>query len=149
VLEEANVKALSFTFLFILLVSTVLTIAYADSFRCGNEVVLEGETRSMVIAKCGKPHWKEPEKKIQRGALKSSATDVHHRRSAADRGKKVVIEKWFYDCGPDVFVTSLIFEGGRLRKVEPVNQGSGSYKCQPTRHRETAKTGSGDRDTKK
>jgi hypothetical protein len=145
-LKEADMKVLSFTFLFILFICTMRGIAYADSFRCGNEVVLEGETKSTVTAKCGRPHWRDPEKKIHRGALKPSNSGAGQRPSTADRGKIVTIEKWFYDCGPDVFVTALTFEGGRLRKAEPGKQGSGNYKCRPTGQGEIKRTGTGKKD---
>ena len=135
--------------LFLMICCGIRGTTNADSFRCGNEVVLDGETKSMVTAKCGKPHWREPEKRIHRGALKTPTTGARNQPSTTDRGKTVISEKWFYDCGPDVFVTALTFEEGRMRKVEVIRQGSGNHKCQPLQHNETTKGGNSKKDQKK
>ncbi len=70
------------------------------SLRCGTRLVLIGELKIDVLAKCGPPLYEQM---------------VGERIIRTPRGyDKKVVEEWIYSFGPTDFVHTLRFEGGRL-----------------------------------
>lgn len=117
-----------FTSFFIIPVS-----CYAlDTFRCGSEIVKNGDATLEVGGKCGEPDYREitvleikktkRKKTKQRKTVTVSAGSDYSGVSSGD-------EKWYYDCGPNRFIYTLTFSGSKLINVE--RGGYGTEGCLP------------------
>lgn len=101
----------------------VSSTALADGMRCGDDLVLEGDSTQQVRSTCG-----EPDAERQRVEYRTVRTHVPG-PCVEQQGQRVcghmqehtitiVIDEWTYDTGPDNLVRFAIFEQGRLRDVE-------------------------------
>jgi hypothetical protein len=129
-----------------LALATVFFLAYAtaqaDGMRCGNKLVLPGDSKLEVLSKCGEPDFKETvaivthSKEVTLGenmGEKSGGVNLHHRHSSVDSGTQSgitlgsetteAIEQWSYNRGPTQFIRVLTFRGGRLESVEETDRG--------------------------
>ncbi|HEU0265395.1 MAG TPA: DUF2845 domain-containing protein [Geobacterales bacterium] len=96
--------------LFVLL-SLWATATFADSMRCGDQIVSTGVTAAEVILRCGPPfHREEREEKVVVEEGSSRYRRVQHR------------EEWLYNLGADHFVQLRTFEDGTLTGIR-----SGGY----------------------
>lgn len=97
----------------------------AGSLRCDHRVISIGQSAYEVRGLCGEPQhidaWQEGA-----NAYISRFYDYRHDRYRAPRVKKGPIryEAWTYDFGPQTFIRTLIFEEGRLIKIETGDKGS-------------------------
>jgi hypothetical protein len=80
------------------------SVAYG--FRCGTSLVKVGDTKLEVLEKCGEPTFKE--------LIKTDG---------------LIVEKWYYDCGPQRFIQILTFSGGSLQKLETGDYGRSLNGC--------------------
>jgi hypothetical protein len=102
------------------LVLGLLASSPAFAFRCGSKLVVEGDTRGEVLAKCGEP------------------TDVISLRSVFRRpmiwtnGRpyyigtdymEVPVEAWVYNLGPNKLMRRLRFEDGVVAEIETLGHG--------------------------
>lgn len=107
----------------------VAQFANADSMRCGNKLVLPGDSMHEVKARCGDPddamHRTEVRKTVNRvsGPCPDNVNGVKCSSSAVD-SVEVAIDEWTYDFGPDRLIQELRFEDGKL--VSITNRGYGS-----------------------
>lgn len=79
----------------------------AHAFRCGTELVQEGDRKFDVIEKCGEP-------------------DFRDRRAGTwlrGFGPVGVTETWYYNRGPSRLLRILTFRRGRLRSIETGGRG--------------------------
>jgi len=78
----------------------------AHAFRCGSELVNEGDSKAQVIVRCGEPEYKEVIGYIDQ--LKSG-----------DRIRVMKIESWIYYIKEyqTEYVYTLEFEGNILKKI--------------------------------
>jgi hypothetical protein len=105
-------------FIVILLCQSYATNSLA--FRCGDQIVSEGDTKSIVRFKCGPPDDAE-----ERNYTASRRNDRHF-----DRGETYMYnENWYYNCGEGDWIYQLIFDGDRLFEIKSVERGFGSSKC--------------------
>lgn len=65
----------------IVISSTIISSAEADTFRCGSKVVRSGDSSSAVIQNCGKPLYKDKGYEVVR---------------LREGRKKVRVERWRY-----------------------------------------------------
>jgi hypothetical protein len=94
--------------------------AFAESFRCGSKIIVDGDTRDTVAAKCGEP------------------TDVLAGRSVFRRpvvwgyGRpyyigedfiEVSVESWIYNLGPNKLMRRIRFEDGIVVEIETLGYG--------------------------
>ena len=121
------------------------SVAHTDSLRCAYDIVSTGDSKSVVSLKCGQPHWREPLGSVTRGAYQSGKVLIapgrqpkgtpapgHDRKAGVFAEQTLSLEKWYYDCGSDVFVHAITFEGDLATKIESISQrGSGDHNCQP------------------
>lgn len=109
-----NVRAL---FLCLVLLTGVwnahcLDLAFAgndDTFRCGNDVIILGDSKYRVLAKCGTPFGKD-----------FVGTNYFYRQPA---GEFRDIEEWIYNRGPTDFTYTLRFQGGSLIEINRGGRG--------------------------
>ena len=100
------------------------------AFRCGTELVDEGDTKYEVMHKCGEPDhiesWEED--RIQRDFGLRREYDTHTGRYNWYRApflvnEKVRIEEWTYNPGPTEFIRYLRFENGILTNISTGDKG--------------------------
>ena len=111
--------------LFFTAVCLCLGAAPAAAFRCGGRLVELDQTTLDVLDRCGRPdhvdYWEEG----------SAAThfarwyDYEKDRYMAPESAKgpLRLERWTYDLGPNKFIRYLLFENGRLVKIETGEKG--------------------------
>jgi hypothetical protein len=96
-------------------------------FRCSGKIVYKGDTKSQVIEKCGEPdhieYWEE--ERIKKDHYYSYD---HYRPYEGYREPFLVeeyvrSEEWTYNRGPTAFIRYLIFENGRLKKINLGDKG--------------------------
>jgi hypothetical protein len=87
-----------------------------DSLRCGNKLVVSGDTLYDVKMRCGEPAFA-----TRRTELRS--VSGWGPGAGATRTIEVVIDEWTYDFGPQKFVQYLTFEQGRLVYVVAGHRG--------------------------
>lgn len=92
-----------------------------SAFRCGNDLVGEGDTKAKVLLTCGEPTYKE---KGAKSTVKN-AIGIHDPRGK----KKNKVEKWYYNCGDNDFIYALQFENGILTKEDTEGRGKGTSDC--------------------
>ena len=103
----------------ILAVGLCLSTAPAHAFRCGNELVLEGDRKYDVLRKCGEPDFRERGAAGYLGGL----------------GPIGVTETWYYNPGSSGLIRVLTFHQGRLRSIATGGRGFSTQgpagPCQP------------------
>lgn len=101
----------------------------ADAFRCGSGMVTIGDSRSKVLAICGKPSSKEKVSAAKPGKKKKKQIERDLPDFSKRRKYVAGIEKWIYNCGDDDFIYVLSFENGRLKNEDTEGRGSGKSEC--------------------
>lgn len=92
--------------LFVMLLST--GNAWADSFRCNNNVVKRGDSSFDVLQHCGEPDWEQTRyEEILRGDPRGFQVRY-----------LVTVEEWLYKGRSGRFDRRLIFYDGRLHRVK-------------------------------
>ena len=115
------------------------TPALADGLRCGNKLVVTGDTKLEVLKKCGEPDFKETIKMLKTSkhvniadSTGSKLTSRHSTVSSSNTGQSGItlgtetieaIDQWSYNQGPTQFIKILTFRGGRLETVEAAERG--------------------------
>ena len=103
-----------------------------DSFRCGSEIVKNGDTTFEVRGKCGESDYREItvlEVKKSSRKKKTTRRTITVRAGSDYTGVSFGDEKWYYDCGPNRFIYILTFSGSKLNNVE--RGGYGTEGCLP------------------
>lgn len=91
--------ALRFLLLFISLIFSI----QAQALRCGNELILEGDTTAKLLKYCGKP------------TNKAKETATVFRDTGNGRIKEVKkVETWTYNFGPSDFYYIISVEKGKV-----------------------------------
>ena len=118
--------AFSLVTAFVLLGSVNVSFA----FRCGTELVNEGDTKFEVSHKCGEPDYVESweEERVQKDFGLRRDYDSHNRRYNWYREpflvkEQVRIEEWTYNLGPTQFIRYLRFENGILTRISTGDKG--------------------------
>jgi len=85
--------------------------AAADGMRCGSRLVSDGDSMYLVQARCGAPddanNWVE----YRTERIKVGSVWV-------ERTVEVKYERWTYDFGTDRLIRFVVFENGRLIKID-------------------------------
>ena len=95
-----------------------------NAFRCGTQLVSEGDTRAEVIQKCGEPTFVDSweEELVQRDFGAVPDYDPRTGRYEGSRQPflvkiQVKIELWTYNLGSTQFTRYLRFENGILKEI--------------------------------
>ena len=97
----------------------LLASSPAYAFRCGNKLVLEGDTRSEVRQKCG-----EPIEVTRTSILRRPVYWFHGRPIEVSSDLvEVPVEMWLYNLGPSKLMQRLRFEDGELIEIESLGYG--------------------------
>ncbi len=97
--------------------SLALSESRINIWRCGDNIIQIGDSKSSVLSKCGPPTIKE---------IKQSFTK---NRSRTFYNTTQKTEVWTYNCGPYQPNTSLTFHGSKLLSMYSGNYGSGESYC--------------------
>lgn len=104
-------RALVFLTAATLALFSAIAPAAADGMRCGNRLVTDGDSMYLVQSRCGAPddanNWVE----YRTERIKVGSVWV-------ERVVEVKYERWTYDFGTDRLIRFLVFEKGRLLKVD-------------------------------
>ena len=103
---------------FALLIGLALAATDALAFRCGHQLVQEGDYKWDVLNKCGRPEWSD-----QRTAIRGSRLRHPYGALEEDRYEEVVIDEWIYNFGPTRFKRLLYFENGVLKDIQKLDYG--------------------------
>jgi hypothetical protein len=107
------------------------------AFRCGDGFVSVGDSKAKVLLECGKPTSKE--KASAKKGKHSRVTEKEKKKSGDSKRvylakeKKKSMEKWYYNCGENDFISILTFEGGILKSEESGGYGKGKSDCKGRR----------------
>lgn len=103
-----------------------LSQAEADSMRCNDKLVVDGDSMYTVESRCGSPADKQHrvETRTARSwvSLPCPVPGQSNCGQMIERTIEVTIDEWTFDFGPDRLIYRLWFEQGRLLKVQ-----TGSY----------------------
>src|SRR5688572_16422584 len=107
------------TWLAMALLTLAASAAHADSLRCGTRLVHEGDTREVVIAKCGEATgidrrsvWRRPVVWIRGRPFHVGIHEI-----------EIPVELWTYNFGPNRFMRLIRFEDGRVVDIETLDYG--------------------------
>lgn len=108
------------------LLSGAVAAAPAWAFRCGNRLVVEGDTQATVLARCG-----EPSEVRTRAVLRPAVFWRYGRALRAGPGvMEVEVDTWIYNLGPNRLMRRLRFEDGIVVEIETL--GYGYHESSPT-----------------
>jgi Protein of unknown function (DUF2845) len=107
------------TLLLLLLTLSLPVFAATNTFRCGSDLIYEGDARSRVLAKCG-----EPNDVTHSVALRAPVVWRYGRPIYFNSGLiEIPVEVWIYNRGPNSFVRQLRFEDGMLKEIRTLGYG--------------------------
>ena len=95
-----------------------------DSLRCGTRLVVAGDAPYQVKAICGDPD--DVQHRMETRTVRRAVTVPcrgGYCQSFVEDSIQVAVEEWIYDFGRQRFVQYLIFENGRLVRVNSGNYG--------------------------
>jgi len=99
------------------LLTLILALVFATpsiAMRCGQRIVVTGDDVYRVLQRCGEPDFSYSRVEyIRVGGLNQSFS----------RTVPVTIDEWVYDLGRTRLKRRLIFENGRLKKIETLGYG--------------------------
>lgn len=108
----------------LVLCAVCVPTAWADSFRCGTRLVVEGTTRDQVTTWCG-----DPTDVQQRIILRPPVIWYYGRPMRVAGGDiEVFVETWTYNLGPNKLMRRLRIEDGEVVEIETLGYG---YRGQP------------------
>ncbi|MCS6948800.1 MAG: DUF2845 domain-containing protein [Steroidobacteraceae bacterium] len=93
--------------------------ASADAFRCGSRLVNEGDTRAMVVAKCGAPTDVERQSVWRRPLIWWHGRPLYIGTDLVE----IPVESWVYNLGPNKLMRRVRFEDGIVVAVETLGYG--------------------------
>lgn len=96
------------------------SITFADrALRCHGRLVYVGDGKTDVLSKCGQPdhieQWEE-----NHDGYTSKIYDYEKERYQLPELIKgpILVERWTYNLGTNHFIRYLLFQNGRLQKIE-------------------------------
>jgi len=100
------------------LVLSLCSVNAAYALRCGRDLVLLGDYKDEVMARCGTPDSIETRTKI-------IGSTLHHPRRTLDiqEYEEIQIEEWLYNFGPSRLRQYLRFENGQLKEIRSLGRG--------------------------
>lgn len=99
-------------------------VSLADSMYCGNRLVTDGDTKPIVLLRCGEPFYRETVGFLTfESRLKKF---VHRKKDELKEGEfssqsTVTVEKWYYNFGSNQFIRAVTFEGDTVVRIEELD----------------------------
>lgn len=98
------------------LLAFLIALSWAGNvhaLRCGNRIVTTGDHQFQVRERCGEPYWSSSFSELVVAGLDGPV----------ERRAERVYEEWFYNFGPRHLVQRLVFDDGRLIRIESAGYG--------------------------
>jgi hypothetical protein len=94
-------------------------VAAADSFRCGNKLITDGDSADKVLALCGPPS------EVSRSAILRRPVVWRFGRPyyPSDELVTVAVESWTYNLGTSKLMRRLKLEDGLVVEIETLGHG--------------------------
>jgi len=86
---------------------------------CGNRLISDGDTKPIVLLRCGEPFYRETV-----GYLSMETRRFVHRKKGEGEysvQSTIPVEKWYYNFGPNQFIRAVTFEGDTVVKIEELD----------------------------
>lgn len=93
-------------------------MAHADAMRCGNKLIREGDTRSLVRDFCG-----EPSDIQTRSILRRPVFFQGRKQFFGDGLVEIPIEIWTFNFGPSKLMREVRFVDGRVETINTLGYG--------------------------
>ena len=93
--------------------------AAADSFRCGNKLVTDGDSADKVRALCGEPTDIKRNVTLQRPVIWRDGRPYY----VSEDMVEVTVEYWTYNLGPNKLMRRLRIDGGIVTEIETLGPG--------------------------
>ncbi|MFZ2311803.1 MAG: DUF2845 domain-containing protein [Methylobacter sp.] len=100
------------------LVLSLYSFNAAYAFKCGRELVQEGDTRADILALCGEPDSVETHYEVQSRKLRFPFRTQDYQEIV-----EVEVEEWTYNFGRLRFKQYLRFENGVLKEIKSLGRG--------------------------
>lgn len=106
----------------LILMATLALSGPAWAMRCGNNLVVEGDTKYQVYQRCGDPDFRDTRTiyrsvRIRGSGLNQPGMDVYETIP-------IQLEEWTYNFGPERFIEQVTFENGRVISIRPLDYGN-------------------------
>lgn len=96
-----------------IIILSLLTMQNAFAFRCGNDLVVTGDSKLSVANKCGQPDWVD---RWSEEVIDFPDTDFERRAVRIN-------ERWLYNPGPRQFIRIITFNGSTVSAIETAGRG--------------------------
>lgn len=93
--------------------------ARADTMRCGNKLILVGDSMAAVRAYCGRPAAIQHSLMVNTTTERVGGREVSQSHTA---GAAVPVETWTYNRGPRKFLMTVRFVDGSVVSVKTLSQ---------------------------
>jgi hypothetical protein len=109
--------------------ASILFLSFAScealAFHCGSGLVSEGDSKTQVMATCGKPTSKDKscENSQEYTTINKHAKTKHVKKCSRK------LETWIYNCGESDFVYKLTFDDGKIVNITDAGRGKGRSDC--------------------
>ena len=101
-----------FVILFLLCLGLVATDS-AYAFRCGGGLISTGDSKLILLKKCGEPSWVD---RWAERTVDQPDTDFEHSITRIN-------ERWIYNLGPTQFIRIITLRDGRVANIETGGRG--------------------------
>lgn len=105
----------------ILLAALGLVTQDVWALRCDRQLVNAGDAKIQVLRKCGEPDFSEH--RVEYRSYRQRGSGLQQPGLDFENQVPVNIDEWTYNFGPHRFMQRLIFENGRLVKIEDLDYG--------------------------
>lgn len=89
--------------------------AWGDTMRCGNKLIIPGDSMAAVRAYCGRPT-------VVQSGLRASANTVRVGSKSHTVGAEVPVETWTYNRGPNKLMMRLRFVDGTVVAIKTLSE---------------------------
>ena len=113
----------------IIFLTSILFLSFsalnALAFRCGSDLISEGDSKTQVMSTCGKPTSKE---KSCENSREYTTTNKYGKEKHVKKCSQK-LETWIYNCGDNDFVYKLVFDDGKIMTITTEGRGKGKSNC--------------------
>lgn len=110
-MKKTIISTLAMPLLLPFLTGFCLALEPVESMRCGSKLVMVGDAKIDIRAKCGEPALRE--NIVRSHSVKKSKS----KRGSTVEDRSRVDDQWTYDFGPQDFIYTLTFEGVELKSI--------------------------------
>ncbi|QGM99079.1 DUF2845 domain-containing protein [Methylocystis parvus] len=98
----------------------------ARALRCGTQLVEEGQTQGQVLQLCGRPSSTDSHVEYRPDVYAAPPQPLIPGQPYSYSGPSIIevrVDQWIYNFGSTQLMQSLIFENGRLVRIDDLGYG--------------------------